>query len=108
MIGGAPRNLESAKKVLTRLDLQQLCGDLAPSNRSFQDDGWSCGFWCLERTEQAMRANRGEPPFVYLSHKELMKRVNEFIKKCKPAPPKKAQEPAVLEEKKKIRKQIEP
>lgn len=40
----APNNLETAKRVATQLDHGHLCQDLAPSNKVFQTNGWSCGF----------------------------------------------------------------
>ncbi len=84
----APRNLEAAKRVATHLGHGHLCQDLAPCNKVFQRDGWSCGLWCLQWTEQSIRAERGEPAFIYYSLRDLIARTNEFISKCKPQAPK--------------------
>ena len=70
-------SLAKATTVLTKLGLGQ-CP--APSNRRFQQDGWSCGLWRIQLMEESLRQYRGEPLHIKpVSLRELATRVNKFI-----------------------------
>ena len=61
-----------------------MCGWLLPvpepANQRFQTDGWSCGLWCLQFAEEAVRQERGEAKVVpVVSVGDLLSRVNNFI-----------------------------
>ena len=61
-----------------------MCGWLLPvpepANQRFQTDGWSCGLWCLQFAEEAVRQERGEAKVVpVVSVADLLSRVNNFI-----------------------------
>jgi len=70
-------SLAKATTVLAKLGLGQ-CP--APSNRRFQQDGWSCGLWCIQFMEESLRQYRGEPLHIGpVSLRELAARLNRFI-----------------------------
>jgi hypothetical protein len=51
-----------------------------PANGRFQIDGWSCGLWCLQFAEEAVRQERGEAKVVpVVSVSDILSRVNTFI-----------------------------
>jgi hypothetical protein len=50
-----------------------------PANMRFQSDGWSCGLWCLQFAEEAVREERGEPKVVpVVAVTQLLTRVSAF------------------------------
>ena len=52
----------------------------APGNGRFQQDEWSCGLWCLQFAEEAVRQCRGEPFVVpVVSVSDILSRVNKWI-----------------------------
>ena len=70
-------SLAKATTVAAKLGLGQ-CP--APSNRRFQQDGWSCGLWSIQLMEESLRQYRREPLHIQLvSLRELAARFNKFI-----------------------------
>ena len=55
--------IKQAQRILTNLSLQALVDKVAPVNRVFQEDGWSCGLWVLMWIEAAMRKFEGSRGF---------------------------------------------
>ena len=56
------------------------CPVPAPGNGRFQQDEWSCGLWCLQFAEEAVRQCRGEPFVVpVVSVSDILSRVNKWI-----------------------------
>ena len=51
-----------------------------PCNGRFQSDGWSCGLWCLQFLEEAVRKARNEPIKLAPVHiPSVLGRVNRWI-----------------------------
>ena len=52
----------------------------SPCNGRFQSDGWSCGLWCLQFLEEAVRKARNEPIHIVPVHiPSIIGRVNRWI-----------------------------
>jgi len=82
-----------AMKLLRNLELIGLEEQApAPSNRSNQDDAWSCCLWASRWVERQIRENIGEPRRPTLSFGDMSSRANEFISKIKQASDKEAGE----------------
>ena len=50
-----------SRRILINLGLQALVDQVIPTNKIFQQDGWSCGLFVLRWIEAACRKYRNEP-----------------------------------------------
>ena len=59
-----------------------------PCNGRFQSDGWSCGLWCVQFLDEAVRKARNEPIHLVPVHiPSVIGRVNRWITAVKEALP---------------------
>ena len=65
----------------------------SPCNGRFQQDGWSCGLWCVQFLEEAVRKARNEPIHLHPVHlPTIIGRVNRWITAVTEALPASAKE----------------
>ena len=92
----AETSLVRAKQLLTNFGPARKTDGLLRANKAMQQDGWSCGFWCLEWVEIRLRQLRGEPRCTDPSTNEISKSLALVMYKVKgnamPEKPKVAQE----------------